>query len=260
VVTYLAPKLLWFYRFASRYLGERLRCPIRLSVGPACYEDLPARADIAFVCGLPYVELRRQHGPLFEPLAAPILQGERYAGRPVYFSDVIVRRGSPVRSFADLRGRSWAYNETHSQSGYGITRFRLAQERQTKGYFCRVVEAGYHEKAIGMVASGRVDASAIDSHLLALVCRDEPELAERLRVIDTLGPSPIQPVIASRRLSASLREELRDLLCDMSNHGSGRRALDAALIDRFDPVSDATYDPIRRMLETAEREQFLTLR
>jgi len=42
------------------------------------------------------------------PIAAPVLMGERYHDRPLYFSDVIVDRDSRFRSFLDLRGRSSA--------------------------------------------------------------------------------------------------------------------------------------------------------
>ena len=153
LMTFLAPNLFWFYRFIGRYLAKRLRYPTELFVG-SDYAQLQGRVDLAFVCGLPYVEHTRRALPSLEPLVAPVLQGERYGGKPIYFSDVIVRRDSPLSSFADLRGRSWAYNEPLSQSGYGITRFDLVRRAETNGYFSRVVEAGYHERSIRMVCSG----------------------------------------------------------------------------------------------------------
>jgi hypothetical protein len=36
------------------------------------------------------------------------------------------------------------------------------------GFFGRVVEAGYHQRAIRMVHAGAVDAAAIDSQVLAV--------------------------------------------------------------------------------------------
>src|SRR5262245_45508563 len=89
--TFLATNMLPVYRFITRRVAERLGRPTELTVG-SCYEQLGAEVDVGFVCGLPYVELARRADPPVEPLAAPVLQGERYAGRPVYFSDVIVRR------------------------------------------------------------------------------------------------------------------------------------------------------------------------
>jgi len=75
------------------------------------------------------------------------------------------------------RGRSWAYNEPNSQSGYGIIRHHLLQIDETLGFFGSIVEAGWHERSIHLVRSGQVNASAIDSHVLAVAMRDDPGLA-----------------------------------------------------------------------------------
>jgi phosphonate transport system substrate-binding protein len=257
--TFLAPHMYPVYGFITRYIGDRLGCLTELVVGSS-YEALDTESEVAFVCGLPYVELVRRKGPCVEPLAAPLLKGERYGGKPVYFSDVIVRRGSPFRTFADLRGRSWAYNEPHSHSGYGVTRYRLVQMGQTNGFFGRVVEAGYHERSIRMVSAGEVDASAIDSHVLAMTLRDRPELENRLRVIDTFGPSTVQPVVAVRRLPWRLREDIRAVLLAMAEDPAARARLAGGLVERFVPVSDSTYDDIRAMLAAAEAAAFLTIR
>jgi phosphonate transport system substrate-binding protein len=40
------------------------------------------------------------------PTAAPVPAGDRYAGRPIYYSDVIVRHDSPISCLEELRGRS----------------------------------------------------------------------------------------------------------------------------------------------------------
>src|SRR5260221_11902594 len=101
-----------------------------------------ANVVLGFVCSLAYIE-HPAIGARFVPLAAPVLAGARYGDEPVYYSDVIVHRQSPLRSFADLRGRSWAYNEVYSQSGYGITCYRLAHRGVTCGYFCQVGEAAW---------------------------------------------------------------------------------------------------------------------
>jgi phosphonate transport system substrate-binding protein len=257
--TFLAPNLRQFYEFITRHIGERLGCATELFVG-SCYDELRADADVAFVCGLAYVELADAGVVDVEPVAAPVLQGERYGGRPVYFSDVVVRRDRPFRSFADLRGRSWAYNEPHSQSGYGVTRHHLARLGETNGYFGRVVEAGWHERSLRMVCADEVDASAIDSHVLAVALRDEPGLAGVLRVIATLGPSPIQPVVASRRLPQRFRAGLRRVLRSLADIPAARPHLERALVAGFASVEDATYDAIRQMRAAADAAGLRALR
>src|SRR5258707_694855 len=169
--TFLAPNMLPVYSFMTNWLGKRLGVRIQLTVG-SDYGQLGDGIDAAFICGLAYIELLRHGKADFEPLAAPQLEGERFAGRPVYFSDVIVRRDSRFHRFSDLRGCSWSYNEPYSHSGYGITLYRLLQLGETGGFFGRVVEAGWHERSINLVASGEVDASAIDCQVLAVTLRE----------------------------------------------------------------------------------------
>jgi phosphonate transport system substrate-binding protein len=245
-VTYLAPNVRPLYDFIARYIGERLDCATELFVGES-YARV-AEADVAFLCGLPYVRLVEQPEPPIELLAAPVLRGARYGGRPIYFSDVIVRRDSRFRSFADLRGARWAYNERNSHSGFGVVRYHLARLGETTGYFGRVVEAGWHERSIRLVAAGKVDASAIDSQVLTVALREHPHLARRLRVIDTLGPSTIQPVVAARRLPTLLKAHLRYLLMELHRSRASRLALAHGNVRKFVAVNDSDYNDIRAML------------
>ena len=256
--TFLAPNMLGVYAAVVRHVGARLGVAAELHVGTD-YEQALDEFDASFLCGLAYVELADRPGRPLEAVAAPVLAGERYGGRAVYFSDVIVRADSPFRCFADLRGHSWSYNEPYSHSGYGITRFRLVQLGETAGYFGRVVEAGWHERSIGLVCEGSVDASAIDSHVLALCLRERPELARGLRVIDTLGPSTVQPLAVSRRLPARARQELQAVLAEMAGDPAAREALARGLVERFVPVCDGCYDDLRVMRDACRRANFLTL-
>jgi phosphonate transport system substrate-binding protein len=212
------------------------------------------------VCSLPYVTFERRGLDLAVPVAAPVLQGERYGGRPVYFSDVIVHRDSPFLTFLDLRGRSWAYNEPLSWSGYGITRYHLVTLAETDGFFGEVVEAGFHRETIRMVARGEVDGSAIDSQVLAIELRDDPDLSEQVRVVEALGPSTIQPVAVSRRVPEDLREAIREVLVTMADDSVVAERLAVALVERFVPVEAGSYDDIRKMVDTCEAAGFLELR
>lgn len=264
IATFLAPNMLPVYRAVADCFGRRLGVPVELREGRSFDEFARGELDAGFICGLPYVMLRRQPEPPveppIEPLAAPVLRGPRYGGQPIYFSDVIVRRDAPWRSFAELRGCSWAYNDPDSHSGYNITRYTLLRMGETRGFFGRVVAAGFHQTAIRLVADGEVDASAIDSQVLAVELREHPQLAEQLRVIGALGPATIQPVVAASRLPASLKDDLRAALVAMDGEPEPRAALEYGFVERFVPIADADYDDIRAMLATAEAAGFLTLR
>ena len=258
--TFLAPNLMPVYQAVTEEVGRRLGIATELVVETdyaACAED---HNEVCFVCSLPYVEFERQGIAQAIPIAAPVLEGDRYAGKPVYFSDVIVHRDSPFRSFLDLRGRSWAYNEPLSHSGYGITRYHLVELGETHGFFGEVIEAGFHEESVRMVAAHEVDASAIDSQVLAVMLRDDPSLARSLRVIDALGPSTIQPVAVSTRVPLELRAEIQRVVTTMHEDPAVRERLALGMVERFVPAGPSSYDDIRKMLEACEAAGFMHIR
>jgi phosphonate transport system substrate-binding protein len=250
--TFLAPNMFPVYRGIADHVGRALGRDTELVVGEDFGAFAAGAADVGFLCGLPYVRLADGPAAPVEPLAAPVLVGARYGGRPVYFSDVVVRRDAPYRSFADLRGSAWAYNDPDSQSGYNVTRHRLLAVDRPAAFFGRVVRAGSHQRSLRLVAGREVDAAAIDSQVLAVELRDHPDLAGALRVIDALGPSTIQPVVAARRLPADLRAAVRAALLAMGEDPAARALLGRGFVERFAPVGDADYDDIRGMLAAVE--------
>ena len=256
--TFLAPNMLPVYRFLTDRIGQRLGRSVELVVGSSFDQFQPGEADLGVICGLPYVWLADRHPAPVEPLAAPVLAGDRYGSRPVYYSDVIVGRDSPITCLEELRGCSWAYNEPASHSGHSVTLYALVRMGARPGFFGRVVEAGYHQRAIRLVAAGAVDAAAIDSQVLAVEVRDHPDLAS-LRVVGSFGPSTIQPVVAASRLPRRLKDQIRNLLVELGDDSTARTALDHGLIDRFTVVDDGAYGDIRAMLAVIEAAGWTSL-
>jgi phosphonate transport system substrate-binding protein len=257
--TFLAPNMVPVYRLLAERIGRRLGRPVELVVGRSFDQFEAGAADLGVICGLPYVWLAARRPPPVEPLAAPVLAGARYGGRPVYYSDVIVGLDSPITRLEELEGRSWAYNEPASHSGHTVTLHSLVAMGARPGFLGPVIEAGFHQRAIRLVHNGSVDAAAIDSQVLAIELRDHPRLADGLRVVGTFGPSTIQPVVAASRLPAPLKHEVRELLITLADDPAARPVLDYGLIDRFDPIGDAAYDDIRAMLATIETAGWTSL-
>jgi phosphonate transport system substrate-binding protein len=255
--TYLAPCLEPVYEFVAGRVGEELHRPTRLTIGESFDQVRHLEVDFAFLCGLPYVRLKRENPEAVEAIAAPIVEGDRYNNRPVYFSDVIVPANSPVAEFGDLRRRSWSYNEPDSHSGYLITLSTLVEMAETPAFFARWVSTGFHEESIRKVAAAQVEGSAVDSHVLGIEMRDHPELAGRIRVIGTLGPSTIQPLVATAAVTASLRQEVTDIVTGLGKSEADRRSLSAGMVERFVAIDDSAYEDIRSKLEAVVEAGFL---
>ncbi|MCI0710302.1 MAG: PhnD/SsuA/transferrin family substrate-binding protein [Chloroflexi bacterium] len=258
IAAFLAPSVYPAYEAIACTIGLQLGCDVEfLTVGT--HDQFNSLApDIAFICGLPYVLMRRQAVPV-EAIAAPVLKGSRYRGQPVYYSDVIVRADAPFQQFSDLRGCRWGYNEEISQSGYGITRHTLLNMGETSGFFGVLVHLGWHQRAIKAVIRGNIDAAAIDSQVLEIEFIRKPELRSELKIIAALGPSTIQPVVVNSELPKDLKQAIQQIFLSLGADPELRPVLDAALFERFVAVDDSTYDDIRAMLEAAEEANFLVL-
>src|SRR5437868_5373145 len=97
--SFLAPNMTPVYEAIAGEVGRQLGIATELIVETSyenCERDVN---DVCFVCSLPYVMMERRGVAPAVPVAAPVLMGERYMDKPIYFSDVIVHRDSSFHSF-----------------------------------------------------------------------------------------------------------------------------------------------------------------
>jgi ABC-type phosphate/phosphonate transport system substrate-binding protein len=251
---FMAPNVTSVYTDVATRVGQALGIPTRLIEGIGFEQLRDGSVDLAFLCGLPYIRLCRERPGMLRPLAAPVLGEPRYGDRPVYFSDVIVRQDSPFQSFADLRGRRWAYNDPDSFSGCLVVQHRLLQMGETEAFFGQVRFSGRHQQSIQDVLDAEVDGAAIDSHVLGVERLRNPELPGKLRVIASLGPSTIPSLVATSGVPQAVQDRVCDVLCGLGEDPASRAVLASGMIRRFTPIGDRAYDDIREataMVESA---------
>ena len=75
-------------------------------------------------------------------------------GWNVYCSEYIVRRDSDIYTFGDLAGKSWAYPDAASTSGYIVPAVELKQAGITPG---KEISAGGHNQVVQAVYNGDAD-------------------------------------------------------------------------------------------------------
>jgi ABC-type phosphate/phosphonate transport system substrate-binding protein len=207
---------------------------------------------VGFVCSPSYLWLREREPSPVELLGvAPVFGSGRNGDRPVYFCDVISARGNDISGFADLRGRSWAYNDACSLSGYyGLLR-KLDEMGEDQRFFGEVLRSGSHLDSIRMVADHEADAATIDSNVLWMRLKERPALADLVRVIDSWGPFPVQPVVVRSGLDPALKGALRDAFLDLDVYAVP--ALAGFGFRRFAPVTDEDYAPERLLPNASEK-------
>jgi phosphonate transport system substrate-binding protein len=254
----MAPNADAMCRKLAGYLGQRLQTEVELVEGVSWSERErrfdAGDVDLCWICGLPYVE-KFDNGRSIAVGVAPVMNGERYRGVPVYFSDVMVRADSSLASFADLREQRWAFNEPRSHSGFNVVRHHLATLGHSFSYFGEMVEAGTHQSALRMVISGAVAGAAIDSTVLEAEARDDPASCAKVRAISTLGPSPAPPWVFAATVPHAVRQSVTRCLEEMHHNREGAAVLAGWGIAELRAVTDAFYNPIRRMRHEDHRLQ-----
>jgi phosphonate transport system substrate-binding protein len=256
VVSLMSDNHLPFYQEIAEYLGRRSGIPTMFVIDRPWKERERmldrGQAQVGFICGLPYA----QRADWLDLLAAPVMRGERYGDRPVYFSDIVVRHDSPFNSFIDLRGARWAYNEPDSWSGCVALRAHIAARGETRSYCGSIIESGAHLRSLEMIVGGAIDAAAIDSTVLETALARRPELAEQLRIVDSIGPNTFPPAVIRRELPDAIKRQLRDALLQMHEDHEGAAVLATGMAARFVAIRDADYDDIRRKADLAEQVRF----
>lgn len=251
-VTFLAPGIPHaFFDAVMRSLASSLRCDVALASetrhsGPMRREDDPfrqGRADLGFVCSPSFAWLRDQSEPSIELLPAGfVFRDPRHRGEPVYYSEAVVRADSTVRQLADLEHRTWGFNDPSSLSGYHAPLERLAEAGLGRDYFGEWVRTGSHNASLAAILAGEIDGAAIDSIALAHWGRVHPELRRRVRVVESWGPFPIQPVVVRSALEESRKQAITDALLGID---AGREGLAAFGFDGCVPVEDSFYRRVR---------------
>jgi len=194
------------------------------------------------MCAPSFVWARELRPPLVELLGVlPVFDDERNLGRPVYFCDVVVRSDAPIQAFSELEAGSWTYNDACSLSGYYSLLNKLAESGADESFFDSVTCSGSHLNSIKAVLSGEADAAAIDSNVLRIRLREEPALQERLRVIESWGPYPIQPVVVRSALPPELKERLRAAFLTAEKDQRTHRILEGYGLSHFVAVDPETY-------------------
>ena len=168
---------------------------------PQPLEALWARDDLGAVqmCGYP---IARRLADV-TPLAAPIPLAEWARGRPLYRTDLIVRRDSPYRSLADTFDGRLGWTVEHSHSGFNALRHHLLRYRSPARPALYREVVGSLITAGGIlegVRDGAIDVGPLDAYWHALIAKYRPELTADIRVLESTDLAPIPAFVSARNL------------------------------------------------------------
>ena len=237
--------------FLEGEMGRPIKHFVMLDYSAAVEALAGGEADVSFLSPLPYVLTHARTGAI-------AVLGEVYAGRPYYYSKIFVRKDSGIRTLADLKGRTIAYVDPISSSGYLyphdiFVRAGLIQDRKTPtgGFFRRVYFAGGDQQAIQAVYNKHVDAAGIGEFAINLLRLEERDATT------TIGQSlriPSHCVVVRKDLDSNLRAQFVQAMLKLNDPANRKLLAGLYGTESYVTVTHETYKPVEEM---ARRYGFL---
>ena len=221
---------------------------------PAPLSALWARDDLglAMMCGLPFAQ--RAERPTL--IAAPVPSPARYAGKPVYFTDIVVRADSPHHTLEDTFGGVIGYTLVDSMSGSVALRCHLeAFRKPSRPRLYRKTIGGFvnARQVIEALVAGTIDAGPLDSYYHDLLKRNDPGFAAQVRPVASTAAMPIPPLVATAALSSIDLSRLQAALLEVSTSPEVTPVLERLQLRGFalpDPEAYAVLADMARSITT----------
>jgi phosphonate transport system substrate-binding protein len=234
----------------GRVLGGLVGTPVRVTVASdyaAVIEALRNQtADLAFVHPAGYVLANRE-------AKARIVAKNQWHGKTTFTARFYVKKDSGLKTLEDLRGKTMAFVDPASSSGYIYPMVLLIQRglvknRDPKTFFREVMYAGSHDASMRALLNGHVDAIVSFDMAREQYLKD-PAQRESITFVAETPPIPEAGVAAREGLPPATFAKVREALLKIG--GPQHAALLKRLydIDGFEPAEDREYDPVRAAID-----------
>lgn len=200
------------------------------------------KVDLAYLGPLSYVTAARESGAQAFAKENTIKSGTGNSGV------IVSRADSKIKTTADAKGKTFAFVDPNSASGYLLPMIYFTQTLQVRpeAYFRAVRFGGSHEANIESVIEGEIDVVATDEREIEVALRDgEIKSAKDLNVLWKSDPIPTAPLVYRKELPASLKAAIRDAVLSFKD----TKALERIGLKGFVAATDRDYDPIRNLEE-----------
>ncbi len=203
--------------FLTAKLGKKVEVLVPTSYGTTAQGLISKKVHVAYMDSLPYLLASSE-------TELEIAVVEKRKERTEYDSLIVVAKDSPIKTIADLKGKSIAFTSQTSTSGFLFPYAKLIQDKAIKKaddlkvFFSEIVYAGGYDKALLAVATGQTDAAAFSDYAFEGPKADIYGSAEnraKLRVLARIPGVPTHLVTTSKSLSPELRKKIREALLDL---------------------------------------------
>jgi phosphonate transport system substrate-binding protein len=209
------------------------------------------KAEIGHLGPKSYVEASNNNYANVEPVA----QLQLANGSLGYRSCLIVHTDSEIFTPEDMVGKTFAFNDPNSTSGYLVPSafFMMDMGMDAKKYFSRVTFSGSHEASILAVANKKVDIASTNMPDLSQLTREGKVPRGALRVIWVSKLIPNDPIVVRKDMPASLRSAITESLTTMRARNPEAFKEIGAWVGGFVPADDSKYQVIRDLNDVAKK-------
>lgn len=196
--------------------------------------------DVAYLGPKSYVEAHKRANA-----EALVVEVDGESGLPGYRGTIITKKGSGLKSLADIKNKTWAFTSSQSTSGTLVPTVMFSKAGiNPKDYFKKVVYSGGHEASILSVKAGKVDAASTNN-LDFNRGLGRHWNKDQFNVIWTSDLIPGAPVAARGDLPSSLKMALKGAFLSYNDPEGLKRLKNKGFIKGDDSV----YDSVRELIK-----------
>ncbi len=196
--------------------------------------------DFAYLGPKSYVEAARRANA-----EALVVEVDGESGLPGYRGTIITKKGSGLKTLADIKNKKWAFTSSQSTSGTLVPTVMFSKAGiDPKKYFSKVLYSGGHEASILSVKAGKVDAASTNNLDFNRGLGKHWE-KDQFNIIWTSQLIPGAPVAVVKTLPQSLKMALKGALVSYKDAAGLKRLKNKGFI----PGDDAVYDSIRELIK-----------
>ncbi|MEO7392325.1 MAG: putative selenate ABC transporter substrate-binding protein [Ramlibacter sp.] len=232
-----------------KYLEQRLGMKVEFTPVTDYAASVEAVAnkqiDLAWFGGFTFVQAQQRSGGK----VIPLVQREE----DTRFRSVFITTDDSIKTLADLKGRNVSFGSQSSTSGHLMPRsFLLAAGLDPDRDFKRVAYSGAHDATVAAVASGKVDAGALNISVWEKLVVDKKVDPAKVRVFYTTPPYYDYNWTVHSDMPPAQREKLAKAFLDLSPATpEGREILELQRATRFVPTTQDNYKGIEAAARSA---------
>lgn len=233
-----------------KYLESRLGMKVEftpVSDYAAAVETLVNRkVDLAWFGGFTFVQAKVRSGGK----VIPLVQREE----DEKFRSVFITADPAIQQLADLKGKDVSFGSQSSTSGHLMPRsFLLQAGVNPEKDFKRVAYSGAHDATIAAVASGKVQAGALNISVWDKFVTDKKVDTAKVRAFYTTPTYYDYNWTVHADMPAALREKIAKAFLDLSPASAeGKAILELQRATRFVPTQADNYKGIEAAARSAE--------